>query len=119
MQCPHCDGETDPTLAYCMVCGEQIELDPDRVREHIERDEAQEAVEYMEGQTRAGLYACAFVLVTIVAFRLIVVRPLAQADVGPGYYGSTKAVEEKNLEPNPALDQPNMPVDIPDWKPNT
>ena len=117
MKCPHCDGETDPTLAYCMVCGEQIELDPDAVREHIERDEQAEAVEFMEGQTKAGLYACAFVLVCVVAFRVIVVRSVV-GDVAPAYYGSSKVVEERNLEPNPALDTPNVTIDFPDWKPN-
>lgn len=117
MKCPHCEGETDPTLAYCMVCGEQIELDPDAVREHIEKDEQQEAVEFMEGQTRAGLYACAFLLVCVVAFRIIVVRSVV-GDVGPGYYAPSKVVEEKNVEPNAALEAPTLGVDIPDWKPN-
>jgi hypothetical protein len=117
VKCPHCEGETDPTLAYCMVCGEQIELDPEAVREHIERDEQAEAVEYMEGQTQAGLYACAFLLVCVVAFRIIVVRAVV-ADVAPGYYSSSKPVEDKNLEPNPALDTPTFTVDFPDWKPD-
>ena len=116
MKCPHCDGETDPTLAYCMVCGEQIELDPDAVREHIEKDEEQEAIEFMEGQTRAGLYACAFLLVCVVVFRIVVVRAVV-ADVAPGVQGSSKVVEEKNLEPSQMLDAQLIGVDIPDWKP--
>jgi hypothetical protein len=117
MKCPHCEGDTDPTLAYCMICGEQIELDPERVKEHLEKDEQQEAIEFMEGQTRGALYACLFLLVCVVAFRLIVVRPVV-GDVGPGFYGSPKVVEEKNLEPNPALEPPLLTLDIPEWKPN-
>jgi hypothetical protein len=117
MKCPHCEGETDPTLAYCIICGEQIELDQDAIRDHIEKDEQQEAIEFMEGQTKGALYACAFVLVCIVAFRIIVVRSVV-GDVGPGFYSSPKVVEDKNLEPNPALDVPTIGVDIPDWKPN-
>lgn len=115
MQCPHCDEETDPTLAYCMKCGEQIELDQDAVKRHLEKDEELEAVEFMEGQTRAGLYACGFLLVCVVVFRLIVVRTVT-GDVAPGYYGSPKPVLEKNLEPASALEAPTVPVDIPDWK---
>jgi hypothetical protein len=115
MQCPHCAQQTDPTLAYCMSCGEQIELDPEAIQDHLEKDEEAEAIEYMEGQTRGGLYACAFLLVCVVAFRLIVVCPIV-ADVGPGYYGSAQTLDDKGLEPQAALDLPQIPVDIPDWR---
>ena len=117
MKCPHCEGDTDPTLAYCIICGEQIELDPEAVQEHLEKDEEAEAIEFMEGQTLAGVYACGFLLVCVVIFRLIVVHPVV-GDVGPGYMSSPKIVDDKNLEPNPALEVPAPGIEFPDWKPN-
>src|SRR5580700_8922848 len=117
MRCPHCEQETDPTLAYCMLCGEALELDPDAIHEHFEKNEEREAIEFMEGQTRGALYACAFLLVVVVAFRIIVVRSVT-GDVAPGYHASPKAVVERNLEPPAALDVPALTVDLPDWRPD-
>jgi hypothetical protein len=118
MQCPHCDQDTDPTLAFCMKCGEAIELDAAAVQQHFEKNEEMEAVEFMEGQTRSALYVCAFLLVTVVAFRLVVIRPFSdRTDVAPGYMGSSQPVLDKNVEPPTAVDIPKASLDIPDWRP--
>ena len=118
MQCPHCDQDTDPTLAFCMKCGEAIEMDAAAVAQHFKKNEELEAIEFMEGQTRAGLYVCAFLLVTVVAFRLIVIRPISEkTDVAPGYMGSIKAVVEKRVDPPTAVDIPKASLEIPDWIP--
>jgi len=117
MQCPHCDQETDPTLAYCMKCGEQLQVDAEAAMRHLQRDEDLDAIEFMEGQTRGAFYACAFLLVCIVAFRLIVVRTVV-GDVAPGYFGSARPLAEKNnLEPPVAVDVPVLTLEIPDWRP--
>ncbi|HZU97506.1 MAG TPA: hypothetical protein VFF73_12470 [Planctomycetota bacterium] len=118
MQCPHCDQETDPTLQYCMSCGEPLELDPEQVKKHFEKNEEIEAIEFMEGQTRGALYATAFLLVCVVIFRLIVVRALPRdTDVAPGYNASLKPVAEKNLDEPAALEVPRINIEIPDWRP--
>jgi hypothetical protein len=90
-----------------------VELDEVEVAKHIERNEERDAVELMEEQTRIGLYVSAFFLVVVIAFRLVVVRPVS-GDVSPAYYAPPKIVEDKGIDPPSALDIPSQPIDIPD-----
>jgi hypothetical protein len=113
VDCPHCGKDADPTLLYCKFCGMAVELDEVEVAKHIERNEERDAVEIMEQQTRIAVYVTAFLLVVVIAFRLIVVRPVT-GEVAPGYYAPTKIVDDKGIDPPAALDLPTVPVEIPD-----
>src|SRR5579872_2187980 len=116
MECPHCGEETDPTLIYCKVCGESMELDEETVNKAIERDTELEAIEDMEIQSRGTLYLSIFALASIIALRLVLLRPVP-SDVSPGYYADSRILETKSLEPPAALPLDEAPIPIPDWKP--
>lgn len=115
MECPHCSADTDPTLLYCKNCGEQIELDPEQVRKSIERDEEVLAVEHLEEKTKVGLYLAAFVLVVVIAFRIVVVRRV-EGEVNPGYFAPARVVEDKAAEPPASVELPVAPIEIPTEK---
>lgn len=112
MDCPHCGEDTDPTLLYCKFCGQAIELDPEAVQKHIERDEEKLAIEHLEERTRIGLYAAAFSLVAVIALRLVVIAPVP-GEVSVGYYPPAQIVQDKNLDPPAGLDLPVEDIDIP------
>jgi hypothetical protein len=113
VECPHCSQETDPTLVYCKVCGEQIELDPEAVHKALKRDEERDAIEIIEQQSRAAMYVAAFLLACVFGLRFVLVRDV-QADASAGYYVPAKVAEDKNLDPPPALDLDPIAVDLPD-----
>jgi hypothetical protein len=117
MECPHCGEDTDPTLLFCRICGQGLEIDEEAVQKDIERDEAQQAVEFMEERTKAGMYIALFVLAAVIAFRVVVLRRVV-ADVHPGYMAPAKMLDDKGIDPPQTLDMPIQPVEIPDWRPD-
>lgn len=113
MECPHCSQDTDPTLVYCKVCGEQIELDPEQVHKALERDSERDAIEMMEEQSRVAIYVTLFLLVSVFALRLVLLRPVV-GDVGTGYFAPARVVEEKHLDPNPLIEIEPLVIEVPD-----
>jgi hypothetical protein len=112
MECPHCNQETSPTYLYCERCGEQLELDLEAVRQTMERDSVADAIEMAEKQTRSALYLVVFLLVSVIAFRFVALRPVV-ADAIPGYYAPYKLIEDKGLEPPASLEVTKIPLEIP------
>jgi hypothetical protein len=112
MECPHCNQETDPTLVYCKVCGEQIELDPEAVHKALLRDAELDAIEIMEHQSRSAMYIAGFLLVCAFGLHFVLCREV-RADASAGYFAPSKVVEGKDLDPQAALDLDPIAVDIP------
>jgi hypothetical protein len=112
MECPHCGQETSPTLLYCEVCGEQLQLDLEGVRRTMERDSVAEAIEDAERKSRGALYFSIFLLVTAIVFRIIAIRPV-NVDFVDGYYAPFQPLEQKGLEPPSSLEVKAIPLDFP------
>jgi hypothetical protein len=113
MECPHCGQETDPTLAYCKVCGQQVEFDADALHQAFERDAEHDAVEMLDEQSRAAIYVTVFVLVSVFALRLVLLHP-PSADITAGYFPPARLLVEKNLDPAATLDVEPATIDIPE-----
>jgi len=107
MICPHCEGETPPTMPYCQGCGQSVDLSYEKVQETFAAEAESREVRETEELCRSLLAWAAVALIVAVAARLLLVPDVARPLVLPAYIVH-EAPESAGRSPVPPL-----PIEVP------
>lgn len=93
--CPDCGEDTNPTLKFCQFCNSPLEFDMERLGAALSQEAPTVIRERIERQARGYLYMSIFILVSVIAARMILVKPIPMTD-SPSFYAPSEAIGEIN-----------------------